>query len=404
MAKLKVFALTQQSGRYYVNGLLREAADVSCAQPFTFDLSSRRTAEDPPVEADAAPQRTMQSTETRPDAHSSQDTPQGTPAETEGMAVTLEVRPSDKVVMDDQDLAYAYCYRPCGGTDRTKLMELKAATPVTDVRIEGRSAYVNPQDNSLYAASGTSGSAHVYNAPKNGSRKDTYSGTYYTFGTGSVWANGVQDLVLGKPNQVPKLYALSYNSTGAKRVLVSTEIKNHGLSTYADRNDEVNEQFRFIAVDPTNSYLFLAGGGLLQRLNLTSPTNPFTDFTAGSEVCCPPVFATKQSTTYCCTVETTEDQLIVARHDITKPSSRTTETVDTIKTMCAGVAVHPTTQNLWVVYASSPTSLRAQELDPATMKKTSSCHTGKLPAIPPFRNINSQAWARGACYGAVITP
>lgn len=320
---------------------------------------------------------------------------------------STNVERTDRVTTDDSGLAYAYSYpEDWKYPDRTKLMEMKTSSAQTDVRLTGKSAFFDQQDNLLYVGSGSEGTVFVYKAPSGGTRKDQYSGTSYEISRRDVWKGGILTLAVGKPNKEVKIYALSAKTFGQwpkyKRMFTSSSKKGHGRDLRADRSDEVSQDCRFIAIDPSNSYLFLAGDHVLQRLNLSSDV--FTDFTAGGWLCCQPVFATKGSTTYCCMVESSGSNLLVSRYDVTAPKSRTTKTIDgSGGTSRAGLAVHPSTQNLWLVYATGATSLRAQEFDPSTMTATANFRTATLPGAISYNDLDFTGWQQGACYGVFIT-
>lgn len=293
-----------------------------------------------------------------------------------------------------------YGHRPVGyGADNRYLSELNTAWDFE----EGdpfNSAHFFPPDGRLYVGHNSKGEVSSYKGPVSGTRKGQKGATFYHFS--DDWTKGVTDLAVGQSGETKKFFALSGHShTSGNRLLFAGTMTTPGTGAgpTVDPTIEVHGNSRFVAVDPSNSYVFIGGDRTLQRLNLMSPSGSLVDFPGVGTLCCPPTFCEKDGSVYCCTVENNNGQLQAVRYKTTDPSSRKPHTLTSTPSISAGAAVNPTTQNLWVIQAKNVTTLNLFEVDPGTLSVLKH-HTQAIPVEPD----RLDQWMTNSCYTAIFAP
>ncbi|MEU3352427.1 hypothetical protein [Streptomyces sp. NPDC037389] len=230
-----------------------------------------------------------------------------------------------------------------------------------------RSACFRPKDGRLYVGASNCGRVQIFNKPANGTRRGQKNPESYTFS--DSWTHGVTDLALGTGrDEVGRFYALSAHTNEAgKRLLHAGSMQPPGTAhVLDDPTFDVDGNSCFVSIDPSNSYAFVAGTSALQRLTLSSNSS-LVDFRDPGESCAPPVFSERAGTVYCFTVERVSGKIQAVRYAVNDPGSRTPRDLVTTSATCAGVAVHPTTQNLWVVHADSANCFRVFEVETTGM-------------------------------------
>ncbi|MCC3776637.1 MULTISPECIES: hypothetical protein [unclassified Streptomyces] len=301
----------------------------------------------------------------------------------------------DKVAPDQSN---GLAYMRAAMFDRAAMMEIGRSGGGGFIDEPARSACCFAQDGNLYVGLSDRGDVRLYTEPVNGTRKGSRSPTHYDFN--SSWSQGVTDLAVGKAGSNKKFFALSGHTNGGNRQLYAGEMSGGGSSAglLIDPTIDVHASSRFVAVDASSSYVFVAGDGTLQRLNLLNSKGSLISFPNAGTLCCPPVFSDKSGTVYCCTVENNGGKLQAVRYVTTDPSSRKTLDLTSAGSLCAGAAVDPATQNLWVFRGKDSANLELFEVDPTTpsLLKTFTASAGKPPGV-------RDNWGNSSCFTALFS-
>ncbi|MEU3352424.1 hypothetical protein [Streptomyces sp. NPDC037389] len=288
-----------------------------------------------------------------------------------------------------------YGYRTNSYASSNCLSELNTSW---DVDEPSNASYFFPPDGRLYIGHDDKAEVYIYNKPVSGTRKGRKDPTFYHFS--DDWKEGITDLAVGQAKETKKFFALSRHvDESGHRLLFAGTMTTPGTvwSPAVDPTIKVHGGSRFVAVDPSNGYVFVGGDRTLQRLNLMNPSGSLVDFPGVGMLCCPPVFCEKGGTVYCCTVENNDGQLQSVRYKTTDPSSREPLTVVKTTYISAGAAVDPETQNLWVIRAKNPTTLNVFEIDPVTP-----AILGTFTQEIPGELERLDQWITNSCYAAMF--